>query len=381
MILDYLKSISAEKYDTAYPFELTARPAYASIDWLTATTSRIDQFEKFIKKFMPLLRGHGFKFFDTGRGLNGYTNCWQITWYDDVCGQICADSLNKNGGMFQLTGKGCQILQARWDLWCLLVAGLNEYGLNIKRLDIAADFKGSVWDKFDFNLVDFLRAYQGGMFTIGSGCGAKPDYSVIGDTADLILGDGSYNPNVQCPNGITLNIGSSTSVNSWCVYEKGKQLAGKNPDRYDGSLSSWVRVERRIRSGSGRGKVVIPFEFAVSPDSALVYNCEGVKSFVDSWLDFQVLEGVEVDVVPVVSLDLKRVGLDRLVSIKKTALHVARQSSRFFKTLEVMGVDVVEFVNLVKSDKCNKGFDLGLYRANSVGSGGDVMDFLRSEYA
>lgn len=379
MILNYLLDIPSEDYSPAWDFVPTERPVYSSVDWLTATNPKIDRFHSFIKKFMPMMRSYGFSFEDSGKGMNGYTHYWKITMDGDLVGHICADALDKMGGMFQLTGAGCQWLQARWDLWCMLVAGLNQYGFVNKRLDVAVDCVGSVWDEFGVTIVDFCRSYRAGMFTIGSGCGVKPGHSLVGDWMDLVLEDKAYDPKAQCPNGLTLNIGLSTGVNSWCIYEKGKQLAGKNPERYDGSLNGHVRIERRFRSGSGRGQVVIPWDFAVSPDSAFVYNCSGVDSFVNRWLDFQRESGVDLSPVASSDLELERVGLTKGVSIKKTALHVAQQSSRFFKTLEMIGVDVLDFVNLVKHKECNKGFNLGLYQSN-FSDGGGVMDFLRGEF-
>ena len=385
MILDYLNTISLEKFQPSHNFDIvTERPVYASVDWLRSTNPKINEFHAFIQKFMPLLRGVGFNFHDSGRGMNGYTNMWQIQYYGDVVGNICADALDKMGGQFELTGQGCQILQVRWDVWCLLNAGLQQYGFRTKRLDVCMDLKGSVWDKFGVNMLDVHSMVVAGDFRIGSGSGVSPRINFNGSWSEIVdkrMGPDDYNPKSHCLDGLTIDIGSRQSVNTWCIYEKGKQLAGKNPDRYDGSLSSWVRFERRYSSGSGRGKVEIPIEYAVYPDRALTYNCAGVESFVGKWLAFQASEGVDLAPVSTEELDLNRVGLLQGLNIKKTALHVARQSARFFKTLEVIGVDVLDFVNLVKHKECNKGFSPEVYESYSVSAGDDIMSFLKGEFA
>lgn len=385
MILDYLSTITLETFAPCHGLEFVPdRPVYASVDWLRSTNPKISRFHDFIAKFGPLLKGVGFNFHDTGRGMNGYTNCWHIHFEGEVVGNICADAMDKMGGQFELSGKGCQFLQVRWELWCALNAGLQEYGFRTKRLDIAADFKGSVWDEFNVNMLDVHRMVIDGDFRIGKGCGVVPGIRLNGDWSEIIdcrMGAQDYNPRKHCMSGLTIDIGASSSVNTWCLYEKGKERAGKNPDRYDGSLSSWIRFERRYASGSGRGKVEIPIDYALYPDRALIYSCSGVESFIDRWLAFQAVKGVKVPPVSNHELDLNRVGLLQGVSIKRTALHVARQSARFFKTLEDIGVDALEFVNLVRRDEGVKGFSPDVYSSFNVSAGDDIMAFLRGEFS
>lgn len=385
MILDYLNSVSLDEFKPSHNLDFVPDvPVYAAVDWLRTTNPRIGRFHDFMKKFMPLLRAVDFDFVDSGRGMNGYTNMWHIQYYGTVVGNICADALDKMGGQFELTGAGCQMLQVRWDLWCALNAGLQEYGFRIKRIDVAADFKGAAWDRYSVNMLDVHSMVSAGVFRVGTGCGVSPGVSLNGDWSEIIdgkMGPSDYNPKVHCPAGLTIDIGSRQSVNTWCLYEKGKERAGKNPDCYDDSMSGWIRFERRYSSGSGRGKVEIPIEYALYPDRALTYKCEGVESFVSDWLEFLASEGVSVPPVSTKTIDLRRVGLLQGVNIKKTALHVAQQSARFFKTLEMIGVDVMDFVSLVKHDQCNKGFCPELYNSYSVDAGHDVMDFLREKYA
>lgn len=387
MILDYLSNVQPEDYKPVFGLVVTERSSLVSVDYLRCTNPRIKQFHDFIQKFMPLLRAHGFKFRDRESGFNGYTHSFQILFNGEVCGHIAADSNEKRnmGGLIEFTGQGCQLLQVRWDLWCCLVGGLHQYSFKIKRVDIAADCKGGVWDKFGLNMVGISEMVSDGLFRNSArASGAKAAVTLVGDWLQVVSSkmDGSrYSPKEHCSGGLTINVGSSSSRSMWCLYEKGKQMAGKNPDRYDGSLGSWVRFERRLTSGSGRSEWLISFDFLVMPETAFFYECDGVKALFDEWLEFQLSEGVEVSSVGVSDIELERVGLNKGVSLKKTALHVARQSARFFKTLDVIGVDILEFVNLVKHDECTRGFDLGIYDGFSVSAGDDVMGFLRSKFS
>lgn len=384
MILDYLSTLSPEKFDAVFPFEPVNRPDITSVDWLRCTNTKIDLFHNFVKKFHDLLYGVGFRFVDTGRGKHGYNHCWEIRFHDQSCGLILADSLNSMGGLFELSGVGCQVLQARWDLWQMFVAGLNEHLFKIKRLDVACDFKGSLWDMYGKNMIDVSRFVRHGGLTIGNGRGAKPAVNLVGDWLEIVsegLRSNEYCPQFQATNGLTINVGSSTSANSWCIYEKGKQLAGKNPDRHDGSLYGWIRFERRFTSGRGRSEVVIPFDFAVMPDQAIVYNCEGFKDFIQDWEFYQESKGVMQPAASLDSdIDLERVGLSKKVNVKRSALHVARQSGRFFKTLDLCGIDVLEFVQLVKKSQPTKGFEPDMYQPFDVTPAEDIMNYLRDYY-
>jgi len=400
MILSYLDSIPAEEYlpnkherkpaidqfKPVWGFEPTSRPVRSSVDYLRVTTSNEKDFQDFTRKFLPFLRGVGLTFTNMNKGMNGYTDTWQIQYEGQVCGHICADKGERRmGGMVDLTGEACQLLQVRWDLWCYLMAGVAQYGLKVKRLDIASDFKGSVWDKFGVNILGLLHRVHDGMLDSSAvSGGARAKVHMIGPWADITVNQvlpSGYDPKKMCKGGLTINVGSSSSRSHYCIYEKGKQKGGDNPERYDGSLDGWVRIERRFSSGSGRSEWKIDYDFLVNPDAALVYQCDGLSGFIGDWESFQKSQGVEVASVSAVDVDLERVGLLKGLSLKRTALHVARQSARFFKTLEVIGVDVLEFVNVVKSDEYTKGFNPEIYERFSVGAGDDVMSFLRSQYA
>lgn len=369
MILDYLNTITSQRFNPSVEClgVYSDRPVYSHVDYLKATTPNQGDFQGFIKKFMPLLKGYGFNFYDRGCGFNGYDVSWFIQFNEENCGTICADSKGRMGGLFELTGKGCQVMQIRWDLWNRLVIGLSEFGLALTRVDVASDFKGKVWDKRGINMLDMARFVDKGMFKVGSGQGHVPTVQTVGPWLELIINKvKDYKPLKHCLGGLTLNVGKSTSTSMFCIYEKGKQLAGKNPDRYDGSLSSWIRVERRFGRGSGRSERVIPHEFALYPDRALVYECAGLEEFVSDWLDFQSLEGVVFEPVSSESVDMERVGHLKSVSLKRTAIHVGSQVGRFLRTLVELGIDLMDFCERVIHDNPTRGFDPAFHAGSSL---------------
>lgn len=376
--IDYISDIQANDFTPSFDFTPTPRPVDASVDWLRCTVKNIKHFHDFINKFLPFLKAHKFNFHDTGHGMNGYTQCWQILFKGQVVGHICVDALDKMGGMFELTGFGCQWLQVRWDLWCSLMAGFLQYGFKIARLDVCQDYRGSAWINYKCNILEIAERIDGGLFKMGKGTGKPAAVTFVGDWLKVVVDRMHYSeyiPTIHAPAGLTINVGGSQSVNKFVVYEKGKQMMGKNPEMYDGSLNDWIRIERRFTRGSGRSEVVIPFDFALCPDSAFVYNCEGLKSFNDAWTDYRKTLGIDIDPKESVDLDFERVGLLKRVSLSKTALHVACQSSRFFRTLKLMGVSVVDFVDLIIHDDPSKGFDPALHNSS------DIMNVLNKKYA
>ena len=368
MILSYLSTVKAEKFFTGHDFLdeiVTHRPVHTSIDWYRATNTDLNKFQLAMKKFTPLLVGVGFNFVKLDRGLGNYPMAYQIQFNGRVCGSICADDADLDdgniGGMFDLTGAGCQLLQGRWDLWIALVVGLMDFGFNIKRLDVAADFKGSIWDEYKVNILSFNDLVNEGLLSTTS-LGNKPDIGVFGSFSELMhkrIDSSTYDPKKHAVGGCTVNVGKRTSCSSWCLYEKGKEQAGKKPELYgdDRSLFSWIRIERRFSQGSGRSKKEIPYHFALCPDQAFIYECKGIEKFLKGWSDFQVSKGVDPDLVSdpeVVNLD--RPSMAATVSLKRSLVHSTQQASRALRTMFDLGIDVQEWVKRAMGDETIKGF-------------------------
>lgn len=361
MILSYLETFTTTKFESSLKnYDSVPVPLYTSVDWLTATNTNIGKFHDCIKKFSALLRGVGLTFVDSGHGFNGYTNCWYIQFNGRNCGSISADATNRMGGMLVLSGTGCQLLQTRWDAWQCLMTGLFEFGFNIKRLDVAADFRGALWHEYNCNILHIAKMVKNGLGVVGNGAGKKPKVQLIGDFLDIVVDavkPGEYYPTIDAPNGCTINIGSSSSSNSWCIYEKGKQMNGKSDLMpYSGIMLNWIRIERRFSQGSGRAKSIIPFDFALYPDKAFVYKCDSMAKFLDDWIQFQEDNGVSPSDNKPDDILLERVSIPNKVSFRKTAQHVASHSARFFRSLMVLKIDPMDFVNRIVHDETTKGF-------------------------
>lgn len=392
MILDYIKKIDPVKFSPSHGMDcLTPEPVLTLVDYLRITNPDTHKFESFFRKFIPYLKGVGFDFVEVDKKINGYQKSWLISVFDTNVGYLCADE--RMGGMIDVTGRGCQLLQNNWALWCCFVSGIQEFDMRIKRVDIAADFKGSMWDDYGMNIVGISDLVSDGKFFSSTRAGGvKPSVNTFGDWLSVRgKNASSYDPKVDCPDGLTINIGSKGSTKQWCIYEKGKQLAGVSASSiYDGSLNSWVRVERRLMSGSGRSAVEINCLSLVYPDEAFTLDCSGVRDFVDDWYDFKSDNGVVEVPVPEVGLSFDRVGLTMGVCVKKTAIHVANQCGRFFKTLEDIGVDIVDFANIVRREEGLKGFDPSVYTqylgaglngvSGASSAASELLGYLRSEY-
>ena len=366
MILEYLKDIKAEHYQSRASWlqgvqVVTDRPVKTEVDWFRCTNTSLKQFQACMKKFTPLLVGHGFNFVEMERGMGNYSMAYQIQWHGQVCGSICADPTEGEsniGGMFDLSGGGCKVMQSRLDLFCHLVAGLSEYGFKIKRLDVAADFTGDLWKKYKVNILNMNDAVQAGMFSTGK-CGPQPVVSLVGDFSELLsqrMGPDDYVPTVHALSGCTINVGKRTSCSSWCIYEKGKQLAGRNPDDDDRSLFDWIRVERRFAQGSGRSKKVIPFEFAIYPDKAIVYQCEGFDKFLQDWDTFRNNNGFEVVRSKPSDIVLERASMVAGVGFKRSAIHASQHAARFLRSLVMLNIDPMDWVRRAMHEKPVKGF-------------------------
>ena len=365
MILAYLNDIKADHYQSRKSWlagvEIPDPPVKTHVDYLRCTNTRLKDFHDFMYKFSPMLVGHGFKFVELERGMGNYNKAFQIQFNGRVCGAICADSTEGEsniGGMLDLTGVGCQVLQSRWDLWCQLITGLVEYEFNMKRLDVAADFKGALWMTYKFNILHMNDAVQAGMFSTGS-CGPDPAISLLGDFSKVLsqrMGPDDYVPMVHAPAGCTINVGKRTSCSSWCIYEKGKQLAGKNPDLCDTSMFDWVRVERRFSQGSGRSKKIIPFEFALYPDEAIVYQCKGFAKFLKDWDDFRAANGFAVVKSKPSDVVLERSSMVAGINFKRSAIHASQHAARFLRSLVMLNIDPMDWVNRAMHEKPVKGF-------------------------
>lgn len=131
-----------------------------SVDWLRATTNIMDDYYHFAKHAITACKDLGLVVTDLSKGHLGYTHSFAINIKSsdsDVLKRVgtLAFSPNilvgNNGGMFELTGSGCNIFQANFNAWYGLHIALIKTKLRITRIDLALDFKNNIRHYTDFN--------------------------------------------------------------------------------------------------------------------------------------------------------------------------------------------------------------------------------------
>ena len=256
------------------------------VDWLRVTTNDYEAFQQ----TMGDLAENGGILFEAGmdvkwkphKGMHGYAESASILiWKDNdymTVGNIAYSKEGQNqGGMFELTGTGCKILQVEYPaLWLELYNVLAYHDWRVSRADVALDLAGAYCQEHQFTVPKLFRdAKKNDLFK--SDANKNPNMKAAiepcGDWSDITVGEISiddYEPVEHCPAGLTFYVGNRKSSDDFFrVYEKGKEILGKQaePDSID---RSWVRIEHEMsRKGSGR---TIPLDVMIRPDE---YFCAG----------------------------------------------------------------------------------------------------------
>lgn len=347
-----------------FDIEVPPRPEDAFVDWLRCTNTDINAFFEFTKYLLTRLKSMGFEVHDTGKGLSGYTHCFAITFNSERVGSICADALDKMGGLFELTGTGCSMLQAHWGHWCSLMYSLKISGFSITRLDVSYDFKGAAWYNYNKTIVDFLRLANSGKFSMGRG--PSPKITQNGDWTGLILGDcRSYVP-WQEKEGLSFSVGTRSSINSILFYEKMKQLAGTGAfDTLTKVEASAVRAERRFTRGTGSSKVVIPFEFAIHCDDAFVYNCPGMQDFIR---EFKEWVSGRSDWSAGSGIGFERIVKHQAKKVLKKTFWAANHAGRLIKTLLELSFSPGEIVSFLAAEDTIPGYIDNISEVSDIAS-------------
>lgn len=256
------------------------------VDWLRVTNNDYASFEQ----TMGDLAENGGILFEAGmdvtwkphKGMHGYAESASIlVWKDNdymTVGNIAYSKEGQNqGGLFELTGTGCKILQVEYPaLWLELYNVLAYHDWRVSRADVALDLAGAYCQEHGITVPKLFRETKKEEL-FKSDANKNPNFvsqiGTDGDWSDITVGDVSindYDPLVHCPAGLTLTIGNRKSSDDYFrCYEKGKEILGKQaePDSID---RSWVRIEHEItRKGSGR---IIPLDVMIRPDE---YFCAG----------------------------------------------------------------------------------------------------------
>ena len=256
------------------------------VDWLRVTNNDYEAFQQ----TMGDLAENGGILFEAGmdvtwkphKGMHGYAESASILiWKDNdymTVGNIAYSKEGQNqGGLFELTGTGCKILQVEYPaLWLELYNLLAYHDWRISRLDIALDLSGAYCQEHQFTVPKLFRdAKKNDLFK--SDANKNPNMKAAiepcGDWSDITVGEikiDDYDPLQHCPAGLTMYVGSRKSSDDFFrVYEKGKEILGKQaePESVD---RGWIRIEHEMsRKASGR---TIPLDVMIRPDE---YFCAG----------------------------------------------------------------------------------------------------------
>ena len=268
-----------------------------ALDWLRLTTNDLKNYHEAMgelttspeprvkaqnEKCTGILEEAGMQVHWTEKGLHGYDVSASIKlWKDNdylTVGSIAYSEKGQNqGGLFELTGVGCKVLQLEYPaLWLELYNVLLLAEWRISRVDIALDLSGDYAKEHGYSVpMLFKQAVNDGLFRSDAQRNPlmKQTFHTAGDWSPLVCGNLSaetYDPLQHCTSGLTAYIGNRKSSDDFFrVYEKGKQLLGAmaEPEAID---RGWIRIEHEMsRKASGR---TIPLDVMLRPDE---YFCSG----------------------------------------------------------------------------------------------------------
>jgi DNA relaxase NicK len=344
---DSHKNSKLQKTVSSYDVNVT------TVDWLRLTTTDLEVYEATMGDL--LADGGIFNSADmdvkwSDKGMHGYdTSASILIWKDNdylTVGHIAmAESGRNRGGLLELTGTGCKILQLEHPaLWLELFNLLQYHDWRISRVDVALDLHGDYATAMGYTVPKLLlQAKNEGLFQSDRlrNPNMKQSFSMAGDWSDLAIGNitpANYDPLEHCPAGLTAYVGNRKSADDFFrVYEKGKELLGAmaEPDSID---RAWVRIEHEMsRKATGRN---IPLEVMIRPDAHFAESRSGVRNILDQLRAYQSLEA---------TAQHQREQFKRekgLLLSKK--MHWARHSyGRLMRTLVEQGMTAEEIVDML----------------------------------
>jgi phage replication initiation protein len=212
----------------------------AHIDWLAFTVTPPEGESpawlfKALLQFLPILN-----FTPTGKGWNGYTERHVITGLGEAdLGLLALGGKSQRGSLHvELNAQACALISE----WSALQAWGDQYKASITRIDLAHDDLNG--EAVTINVG--LQWLEAGLFNLNG----RPAKARLID--DLGSGDGK-----------TFYVGKRANGKMLRIYEKGKQLGGRE--------SPWVRVEVELRNKSR----LIPWDALIRPGNYLAgaYPC------------------------------------------------------------------------------------------------------------
>ncbi len=285
-------------------FDMISPPVnYTSVDWLRATTNVMDDFYHFAKHVIRSCKDLGLVVTDLGKGHLGYSCSFAISIKSENSAVLkrvgtlaFSPEIGKgnDGGMFELTGSGCNVFQANFNYWYHLYIALSKLELRITRLDLALDIKNNIGYNFmktnEITVPTLCRrGFEEDLFKADK-APVKANFNQYGDWSSMLFGKLSiddYNPAIHCPYGLTGYFGSQASSNYWRIYEKGKEQLGGIEKAASGSIEavelSWIRIERQI---TRKNKQIIILDAMLYCDRFFVRGFSGVEKLLNDWVAY-----------------------------------------------------------------------------------------------
>lgn len=339
------------------------------IDWLRLTVTDLEAFHNSMGDIDGkggILHSAGIETVWTEKGLHGYEQSAKLLMRRDAdyltLGHIATSEAGRNkGGLFELTGLGCKLLQLSYpELWNELFSILQLNDWRISRADIALDLPGEYCIEHGYTVPSlFKQAVTHGLFKSDKlkNPNMQQSYSTAGDWSALVVGGitpESYNPIEHCPAGLTAYIGSRKgSADFFRIYEKGKELLGAEAEP-DSTERAWVRVEHEMsRKGTGRE---IPLDVMLRPDAYFALDRSGVRGLMDEYRASLSLEQAE-------QVQLAQFQKEKSLSLSKK-IHWAKYSyGRLFRTLIHRGIEYEQIIEWLTREDGLKDFIFDIQEA------------------
>ncbi|WP_022952676.1 replication initiation factor domain-containing protein [Leucothrix mucor] len=332
------------------------------VDWLRLTVTDLDAFRASMGDIDGkggILNSAGIETVWTEKGLHGYEQSAKLLMRRDAdyltLGHIATSETGRNkGGMFELTGLGCKLLQLNYpELWNELfsILQLNEW--RISRADIALDLPGEYCLAKGYTVpLLFKQAVNEGLFRSDKlrNPNMLQSFGMAGDWSPLTVSDitpESYQPIKHCPAGLTAYIGSRKgSADFFRAYEKGKELLGSEAEP-DSTDRAWVRIEHEMsRKGTGRE---IPLDVMLRPDAYFAIDRSGVRALMDEFRESLTLEQAT-------QAQLTQFNREKNLLLSKK-IHWAKQSyGRLFRTLIQRGIEYEKIIDWLTREDGLKDF-------------------------
>ena len=341
------------------------RDDLVSIDWLRGSVLSGKEMHRFTEFMIRHLQDFGFKVVDANKGHLGYKHSFNIQRkaLDDSFEHVGRfamtfdESSSNDGGMFELTGAGCQYLRTSWEHWFKMFEAMKKCYFRLSRVDYALDFSGNIGYNFmrkeRVNVPTLAeRGKNNGLFL--SDFVRKKSHeqtiSLAGDWTPLFLDSVShfdYLAENYPDNGLTAYFNKIDSQNYFRVYEKGKQLLGGIEKTARGAVSpvdlSWVRIERQVNRTNT--KKHIELESLIDPDPYFARGYSKLQGLFDLWIEYN-----NKPSVPPAEYNnpAKRKVTN---SLAKKAFWAMRSTGRLVKTLVTQGFDAQSIVDILVGEK------------------------------